>query len=346
MYRHMLVPIDGTELSIHVIGQAVALAHAVGARITFFHAAADGAGSLHGDLDVLRLTSPQDYDYAVAGKTRELLAKAEAAARALGVPCESASTLSSKPAQAIIAAARGKQCDLIFMASHGHHGRIGMALGSETLSVLLNSGLPVLVCATGEPAAPQRAIAIIRDEHRSMAAVLHAWTQLLADARSASGEAADVEAMRTILDYLRNFPLALHHPKEEVYLFRLLRTRTHSADAELEELERQHERDRILVDELAQRIEALDRAANDSKPSALEELERAVARYADFHWEHMGREEAVILPAAQRHLTAADWDAIGQAFAQDPGIRLGGETDLHYRHLVARIVTLSAERRP
>jgi hypothetical protein len=72
-------------------------------------------------------------------------------------------------------------------------------------------------------------------------------------------------------------------------------------------------------------------------------LEQAVGRYADFHWEHMGREEAVVLPAAQQYLTAHDWESINAAFLQDPQIRLGGQTDIEYHHLIARIVQLAAD---
>ena len=185
MYRHLLVPVDGTDLSVEVVGNAVALARPLGARITFFHAVADAAGSLRGDAEVLRLTARDEYEYAYLGKARELLAKAEAAARALGVPCESRHVVSDKPAQAIVEAARASGCDLIFMASHGHRGKLGMAFASETLAVLMNAGLPVLVSSTGEPAAPARAIGIIRDEHRSLAAVMHAWMHALAAARQA-----------------------------------------------------------------------------------------------------------------------------------------------------------------
>ena len=53
MYRHLLVPVDGTDLSVEVIGNAVALARPLGARITFFHAVADAAGSLRGEAEVL-----------------------------------------------------------------------------------------------------------------------------------------------------------------------------------------------------------------------------------------------------------------------------------------------------
>src|SRR4029077_16786066 len=127
-------------------------------------------------------------------------------------------------------------CDLIFMASHGHHGKIGMAFASEVMAVMMNAGLPVLVPWIGEPSAPARAIAIIRDEHRSLATVMHAAMRALAAARKV-GVAADPAAMAAIVRYIRLFPLNLHHPKEEAHMFRRLRERTDSCRAELDELE-------------------------------------------------------------------------------------------------------------
>ena len=341
MYHHLLVPIDGSSLSVEVVGNAVGLARTLGARITFFHAAADHGRSLQGDVEALRLAAPDVYDYAVKGRAREILAKAEAAARALGVTCESLSTTSDKPAAAIMAAARERGCDLIFMASHGHRGKLGMALASDTLTVLMNAGLPVLVSSTGEHRPPARAIAIIRDEHRALAAVLHAWTHLLAEARLQSA-AVDPAQMRAIVRYLQDFPMTLHHPKEEMHIFRRLRERTGSVNAELDELERQHVRDHLLVAELREQVERLSEAdAPEAAAAATRALEETVQGYADFTWDHMGREESVILPAAQRHLSEDDWAEIDAAFTEDPGIRISGELDTEYHHLLAQIVALA-----
>jgi len=343
MYRHLLVPVDGTDLSIEVVGNAVGLARSLGARVSFFHAVPDHAGSLRGDADVLRLTAKADYDYAYTGKARELLAKAEAAARALGVPCASVQAVSDKPAAAIIEAARERGCDLIFMASHGHRGRIGMALASETLSVLMNSGLPVLVSSTGEPKPLAHAIGIIRDEHRSLAAVLHAWMHALAAAR-AEGVAGDATLMQAMVRYIAAFPVALHHPKEEEYLFKRLRERSDAAAAELDELERQHERDRQLVTALTGQVQRL--ASTPAGAEAVQltrDLEDAVKAYAAFLWEHMGREEGVILPLAQQHLSADDWEAIDAAFAENRDPRFGGEDDKEYRQLFSRIVNAAKD---
>jgi nucleotide-binding universal stress UspA family protein/hemerythrin-like domain-containing protein len=341
MYRHLLVPIDGTDLSVDVTGNAVALARALSARITFFHAVADGSGLLNGDAEVLRVTAHDEYAYAYQGKAGELMAKAEAAARALGVPCASRQAVSDRPAQAVIDAARDCGCDLIVMASHGAHSKLGMAFTSETMSVLMHAGLPVLVSSTGELAPPAHAIGVIRDEHRSLAAVMHAWSQALAEARQAHS-AADPALMRAIVQYLQQFPVRLHHPKEESHLFARLRERTNSCDAELDELERQHERDAQLVAALAQRVEALASGDAASRISATRALEGDVAGYARFLWDHLGREEGVILPAAQRHLLAEDWVAIDAAFAVngDP-LSDGSVASRELRQLFSRIVNRS-----
>lgn len=338
MYRSLLVPLDGTALSVDIVGKAVGLAHTLGARVTFFHAITGHECSLRGDVDVLHLTARDDPEFAVVGRARELLSKAEAAARAFGVPCESLCTVSDQPADAIIAAARGKDCDLIFMASHGHCGRLRTAQASDTLAVLMNAGLPVLVSSTAEPGPPARAIAILRDEHRALATVLHTWTDLLAQAH-ARGGAADPAQMQSVVRYLQDFPVALHHPKEELHVFRRLRERTHTVDAELDELERQHVRDRSLVAGLSRHVEALAQASDEAaRIGATRTLEAAVARYAAIQWDHMGREEAAILPAAQRYLTEADWAAIDAVFSHDPAIQVGGEADRAYHQLIARIV--------
>jgi nucleotide-binding universal stress UspA family protein/hemerythrin-like domain-containing protein len=335
MYRHLLVPVDGTDLSIETVGRAAEFARTVGARITFFHAQPDHASSLFGDAEVVRLTSPSEYGYAFEGRSRELLAKAESAARAQGVPCDSRSAVSDTPYAAIIDAARAAGCDLIFMASHGRRSQVGMMLGSQTLKVLMHAGIPVLVSATANPALPVRAIGIIRDEHRSLAAVLHAWIHLMASARRA-GTRPDLAPMQAIVRYIQTFPVALHHPKEDDYLFRKLRARTSETDAELDELERQHVRDRELVAELAALTDGVASGKGD-----LAELERAVTRYATFMWEHLGREEGVILPAAERHLTAEDWAEIDAAFSANRDPRFAGDTDAEFRRLFSRIVNLA-----
>ena len=78
MYRHLLVPVDDTDLSVEVIGNAAALARLLGACLTFFHVV-DAAASPRRDAEVLRITARDEYECAHSGKAREQLNKAEAA---------------------------------------------------------------------------------------------------------------------------------------------------------------------------------------------------------------------------------------------------------------------------
>lgn len=314
MYRHVLVPLDNTDLAADPVGRAVELARTLGARITFFHARHDGSDEV---------------------AVRELLVKAESAANAQGVPCTSLARSGDSPCQSIIAASRETGCDLIYMASRACSGEIGAPGGATTLGVLADAAVPVLVDATKNSVGSTPAIDIIRDEHRSLAAVLHAWLHLVAKA-DADGRRPDTEVMHAMLHYLRNFPLALHHPKEEKYLFAVLRQRTSHFDAELRELERQHQHDHQLIGELAAAVERL--ACGEL---SIADLKALVGSYALFVWEHMGREEGLIIPAAQRYLTVADWEAVNAAFmkSRDPGF--GGDAAAEYRGLFARILELA-----
>jgi nucleotide-binding universal stress UspA family protein/hemerythrin-like domain-containing protein len=340
MYRHLLVPVDGTGLSTETVGQAVEFARTLGARVTFFYAAPDHESSLRGEAEVVWNTSPQEFVYAFEGRARELLSKAESAAMALGVPCSSMSAVNDKPYEAILAAAEKAGCDLIFMASHGRRSTVGMMLGSQTLKVLVHTDIPVLVAATRSPAAPARTVGIIRDEHRSLAAVLHAWMHLITTARR-DGARPDPALLQAIIRYIKDFPLTLHHPKEDEYLFRRLRERTSAVNADLDELERQHERDHQMVAELAAMVDA-----ETSRGADLAAMESAVARYSTFIWEHMGREEGVILPAAQRYLKDEDWADIDAAFSANRDPRFGGDTDMQYKRLFSRIVNLATPADP
>ena len=161
----------------------------------------------------------------------------------------------------------------------------------------------------------------------------------LAGARQ-SGTAADAGLMRAIVHYVQQFPVRLHHPKEEEHLFARLRERTTSCHAELDELERQHLRDAQLVASLARRVDQLAAGDAAAQAAATRVLEDEVKQYAQFLWDHLGREEGVILPAAQKHLKAEDWSRIDAAFAENRDPRFGGETDREYRQLFSRIVNL------
>ena len=146
MYKHILVPTDGSKLSIKAARQAVQLAKALGARITGFYAAPDFSATSYGDVSVLRLP-PSEKQVELAHKQAlRYLSLVEVEAEVEKVPCEVLHTFSDRPYEAIIEAAKKRKCDLIVMASHGRHGLSALVLGSETHKVLTHSSIPVLIC--------------------------------------------------------------------------------------------------------------------------------------------------------------------------------------------------------
>jgi nucleotide-binding universal stress UspA family protein/hemerythrin-like domain-containing protein len=335
-----MVPLDGSMLSSETVGQAVELARTLGAKVTFFHARSDYGASSIGALE--RVLSPEAFNEGVAGEARAILAKAEAVARAAKVEHDSVAVTSDRPYEAILGAAETRGCDLVFMASHGRRGLKGLMLGSETQKVLQHTTIPVLVAAVESnlPGLHHSApLAIIRDEHRSLAAVLHSLEFLVREARE-QGKAPSFELLAAMLYYIKAFPEALHHPKENTYLFRKLRARTDALNDTLDELERQHVEGGRLVTELEASI-----AAYEADPeNGFARFAAAVERFADMQWRHMNLETKVILPAALKFLTAEDWAEIAAAFGTNGDPRFSADTDEEFRQLFARILNLAPER--
>jgi nucleotide-binding universal stress UspA family protein len=157
MYRHLLVPTDGSELSDETIRQAVSFAHDIGASITFFHALASLAmpphGSIYGDPVLLDPAMVEQFSRAERAYADSLLARARSLAEEAGVSCDTDMGEHPVVHEGIIDAATRHGCDLIFMASHGRRGLSGLLLGSETQRVLTRTSLPVLVYRPPEPPA-------------------------------------------------------------------------------------------------------------------------------------------------------------------------------------------------
>ena len=339
MFRHLLVPIDDSALSTETVRQAAMFASALGAKITFFHARADYGSSDVGALE--RVMSPSAFNDQMAGEARALLAKAEAVARAANVPYASSYVTSDRPYAAILDAAERHGCDLVFMASHGEGGLKNLILGSQTQRLLQRTTIPVLVTTVeGNAPAPHHAapIAVIREEHRSLAAVIHGLEYLVREIRD-RGAVPQFPLLRAILHYIKSFPDALHHPKEDEYLFRKLRLRTPEFNDTLDELERQHVSGSKLVTDMDA---ALHRYEADPA-GGFDGFADAVRRFAKHEWEHIILETKVILPAAQTHLTVEDWSEIGKAFAENGDPRFNVDADEEYRQLFTRILNLAPE---
>jgi nucleotide-binding universal stress UspA family protein len=143
MYKHILVPTDGSALSAKAIEQAMGLAKCLGAKVTGmtvsipFHVLA---------LDPLMLSdTAEQYKEDCEERAGKLLGEVTVAAKAAGVECEVTGVTADHPYEGIIDTATLRGCDLIVMASHGRKGLAGLVLGSETHKVLIHSKIPVLV---------------------------------------------------------------------------------------------------------------------------------------------------------------------------------------------------------
>ena len=143
MYKHLLLPTDGSPLSEDAVRRGAQFARQLGAKVTCFYAMPE--------FEVVSYTMAMvDNSKDTFGRhARERAAKVLEAVKAIaaqeGVECDTVTVASDTPYQAIIKTASDLGCDLILMASHGHRGIKGFLLGSETNKVLTHSTIPVLV---------------------------------------------------------------------------------------------------------------------------------------------------------------------------------------------------------
>jgi nucleotide-binding universal stress UspA family protein len=145
MFKHILIPTDGSTLSKKAIKRGIALAKSARARVTGFYAAPQFRIEIYGEYVPRNIVTPDQHRVAMKKRAQKYLAVIEKAADAARVRYRGHYVLSDFPYEAIIQAAKGKGCDLIFMASHGRRGLSGLLLGSETTKVLTHSKIPVLV---------------------------------------------------------------------------------------------------------------------------------------------------------------------------------------------------------
>ncbi|HYD65721.1 hemerythrin domain-containing protein [Azospirillum sp.] len=183
---------------------------------------------------------------------------------------------------------------------------------------------------------------LIRDEHRTLAAVVDGLSQVakeMAAKETASGRAKpDFALLDAIIAYIEGFPGQLHHPKEDSVLFPAVQRRTHDLDAVIAELHRQHDEDYRRVGALREALAQWRAGADAGEGAAFAEQ---AAEYARFTMRHIAVEETQILHALPTLLTAEDWAEIDGAFDanQDPMTAPGLADD--FRRLFQRIVLLA-----
>lgn len=142
MYKRILVPTDGSTLSIEAIKGAARFAQPIGASVVLITVIEPYS---YTSLSEYRPESIDDYDERMRQVAADRLADARNVFDEAGVPVEAIALKSFSPAEAIIDASESHDCDCIFMASHGRKGLAAVLLGSETQKVLTHSKLPVMV---------------------------------------------------------------------------------------------------------------------------------------------------------------------------------------------------------
>jgi nucleotide-binding universal stress UspA family protein len=143
MFKHILVPTDGSPLSDAAVDHAVELAKAIGAKITGLHVIPEFHTFTY-HTEMLEDTREQ-FEKDSREHAAKFLTKIERAAKESGVECRTMHVSHDRPYEAIIDAAKEAGCDVIAMASHGRKGMQGLLMGSETQKVLTHSTVPVLV---------------------------------------------------------------------------------------------------------------------------------------------------------------------------------------------------------
>lgn len=146
MFKHILLPTDGSKLSDRAVARGVQFASAIGAAVTAVHVVPEFRMVVEeGFVSPMSAELKKRFEKESQAHARKMLAKVEKTAEAAGVKCEAVAVVSDFPYQQIIEIAKKKKCDLIMMASHGRRGLSSLLLGSETAKVLTHSKIPVLV---------------------------------------------------------------------------------------------------------------------------------------------------------------------------------------------------------
>jgi nucleotide-binding universal stress UspA family protein len=147
MFKHIVLPTDGSKLSANGAKQTIKMAKALGANITVVHVVSDYYTLLQdeGFATSNMPTLKKLFEDRTAIRAKEILGPVKEAADKAGVECDTVVAIGEKPYEMIIEQAKKSKCDLIIMASHARKGIQGILFGSETAKVLSHSKIPVLV---------------------------------------------------------------------------------------------------------------------------------------------------------------------------------------------------------
>jgi nucleotide-binding universal stress UspA family protein len=145
MFKTILIPTDGSKVAAKAVKAGLEFAAAVGARVVVYQALEETIRYAYSEGYVL----PKNMTTSLERQARDLaekhLATIKKAATAAGVECETIASKAIVPYEGIVATAKKKKADAIFMASHGRRGIAGLLMGSVTTQVLTHSKIPVVV---------------------------------------------------------------------------------------------------------------------------------------------------------------------------------------------------------
>ena len=160
--------------------------------------------------------------------------------------------------------------------------------------------------------AQPRSLQIIRDEHASLAAMLQSMRMLVQRGPDDSRKNF-FDVVRAMLFYIDEYPERLHHPKESNLLFPKVVKASPKVLGAIDRLERDH----MYSEKAARELQHLLLAWELLGPSRRAAFEAAFGQYVDFYLDHMRLEEEVVLPEAEKTLSAEDWRDIDAAFEKN-----------------------------
>jgi nucleotide-binding universal stress UspA family protein len=146
-YKHIMLPVDGSDPSRKAEKECIAFAKSIGAKVTAIHVVSHfhlhfqpwaTPKSLHTKIE-------REHEEEAKEIAQKMVSEIVARAKEKGVACDGLVVVGDHPYEEIINSAESRKCDLILMASHGRRGLDAVLLGSETVKVLTHSKIPVLV---------------------------------------------------------------------------------------------------------------------------------------------------------------------------------------------------------
>jgi len=181
-----------------------------------------------------------------------------------------------------------------------------------------------------------RTLSIIRDEHRTIAAILHGMEYLVREVR-AHRTKIDPQVFHAMLYYLDTFAQRVHHPKEDKYLFGLMKARSEEGARVIAVLEAEHAAGEESLRRLAQAMIRYEEGGEKE----LAGFERAVGNFVDGYRNHMRREEEELFPLALGLLTPLDWVMVDAAMEEHTDPLAAAREEENFDRLFDHIVRIA-----